>query len=235
MVATNARKLNDAVLAIVTGSTSSSACGPCTTATCCATPESRRVVETPQYLLLRVAARPVAPGGGDELAELISSLEYLPSSPTLFNSGTAHPQMSSCYLLDFARGQPRRHLRPLPMTSPACPPSRRHRAVSTAGSVRGSLIRGTNGLSNGIVPWLGTLDSSVAAVNRAAGAKGAACVYLETWHADIEEFLELRQRRRHRPAHAQPETWPAGSPTCPAESVEKDWQWSLFDPRGPAP
>ena len=57
---------------------------------------------------------------------------------------------------------------------------------------RGSLIRATNGKSNGIVPWLKTLDSSVAAVNQGGKRKGACCVYLETWHADIEEFLELR-------------------------------------------
>ena len=57
---------------------------------------------------------------------------------------------------------------------------------------RGSLIRSTNGHSNGIVPWLKTLDSSVAAVNQGGKRKGAACVYLETWHADIEDFLELR-------------------------------------------
>src|SRR5678810_777249 len=57
---------------------------------------------------------------------------------------------------------------------------------------QGSLIRGTNGHSNGIVPWLKTLDSSVSAVNQGGKRKGAACVYLETWHADIEEFLELR-------------------------------------------
>ena len=57
---------------------------------------------------------------------------------------------------------------------------------------RGSLIRGTNGQSNGIVPWLKTLDSSVAAVNQGGKRKGACCVYLESWHADIEDFLELR-------------------------------------------
>ncbi len=56
----------------------------------------------------------------------------------------------------------------------------------------GSLIRATNGLSNGIVPWLKTLDSSVAAVNQGGKRKGAACAYLEPWHADIESFLELR-------------------------------------------
>src|SRR3546814_7143858 len=57
---------------------------------------------------------------------------------------------------------------------------------------RGSLIRSTNGHSNGIVPWLKTLDSSVAAVNQGGKRKGAACVYLEPWHADVQEFLELR-------------------------------------------
>ena len=57
---------------------------------------------------------------------------------------------------------------------------------------RGSLIGSTNGHSNGIVPWLKTLDASVAAVNQGGKRKGACCVYLEPWHADIEEFLELR-------------------------------------------
>ena len=73
---------------------------------------------------------------------------------------------------------------------------RNSRAVSalpiTASVLKGSLIRGTNGHSNGIVPWLKTLDSSVAAVNQGGKRKGACCVYLETWHADIEDFLELR-------------------------------------------
>ena len=57
----------------------------------------------------------------------------------------------------------------------------------------GSLIRGTNGLSNGIVPWLKTLDSSVAAVNQGGRRKGACCIYLEPWHGDIEAFLDLRE------------------------------------------
>ena len=96
---------------------------------------------------------------------------------------------------------------------------------------RGSLIRGTNGLSNGIVPWLKTLDSSVSAVNQGGKRKGAACVYLETWHADIEEFLELRDntgdeaRRTHNLNLAN---W---VPDLFMERVEKDWTWSLFDPK----
>lgn len=96
---------------------------------------------------------------------------------------------------------------------------------------RGSLIRSTNGHSNGIVPWLKTLDSSVAAVNQGGKRKGAACVYLETWHADIEDFLELRDnagdeaRRTHNLNLAN---W---VPDLFMKRVEADQDWSLFDPR----
>jgi ribonucleoside-diphosphate reductase alpha chain len=195
-------------------------------------PETRRVIETPQYFLMRVACGlSRSPEEAIEFYELISSLDYLPSSPTLFNSGTAHPQMSSCYLLD----SPEDSLDGI---------YDRYRDVARlskhAGGIglsysrirsRGSLIRGTNGLSNGIVPWLKTLDSSVAAVNQGGRRKGAACVYLETWHADIEEFLELRDnvgdvsRRTHNLNLAN---W---IPDLFMERVENDWQWSLFDPK----
>ncbi len=95
---------------------------------------------------------------------------------------------------------------------------------------RGSLIRGTNGHSNGIVPFLRTLDASVAAVNQGGRRKGAACVYLETWHADLEEFLELRDntgedaRRTHNLniAHWIPDEF--------MRRVEADADWSLFSP-----
>jgi len=96
---------------------------------------------------------------------------------------------------------------------------------------RGSLIRGTNGHSNGIVPWLKTLDSSVAAVNQGGKRKGACCVYLETWHADIEDFLELRDntgdeaRRTHNLNLAN---W---IPDLFMKRVQADAVWSLFDPK----
>ena len=96
---------------------------------------------------------------------------------------------------------------------------------------RGSLIRGTNGLSNGIVPWLKTLDASVAAVNQGGRRKGAACVYLESWHADIEEFLELRDStgdEGRRARHINLANW---VPDLFMERVEHDWVWSLFDPK----
>jgi len=195
-------------------------------------PETRKVIETPQYFLMRVACGlSTNPEDAIEFYKLISSLEYLPSSPTLFNSGTTHPQMSSCYLLDS------------PTDSLDGIYNRYHdvaRLSKHAGGIglsysrirsRGSLIRGTNGLSNGIVPWLKTLDASVAAVNQGGRRKGAACVYLESWHADIEEFLELRDntgdlsRRTHNLNLAN---W---VPDLFMERVEKDWQWSLFDPK----
>ena len=195
-------------------------------------PDTRLVVETPQYFMLRVACGlSTDPDEAIAFYDLISSLAYLPSSPTLFNSGTMHPQMSSCYLLD----SPEDSLEGI---------YRRYTDIARlskyAGGIgvgwhrirsKGSLIKGTNGLSNGIVPWLKTLDSSVAAVNQGGRRKGAACVYLESWHADIEQFLELRDntgdhaRRTHNINLAN---W---VPDLFMERVEKDWQWSLFDPK----
>jgi ribonucleoside-diphosphate reductase alpha chain len=232
MVATHARKLNDAVLPERNWLYEFFGLRTVYDRYLLRHPETRRVIETPQYFLLRVACGLSRnPEEAIEFYELISSLEYLPSSPTLFNSGTAHPQMSSCYLLD----SPEDNLDAI---------YDRYRDVARlskhAGGIglsysrirsRGSLIRGTNGLSNGIVPWLKTLDSSVAAVNQGGRRKGAACVYLETWHADIEEFLELRDntgdtaRRTHNLNLAN---W---VPDLFMERVEKDWQWSLFDPK----
>ncbi|WP_415951928.1 ribonucleoside-diphosphate reductase subunit alpha [Streptomyces sp. KLOTTS4A1] len=199
-------------------------------------PITRKVIETPQHFMLRVAAGLAADESAaavDEVAALyglMSRLDYLPSSPTLFNSGTRHPQMSSCYLLDS------------PLDELDSIYDRYHqvaRLSKHAGGIglaysriraRGSLIRGTNGHSNGIVPFLKTLDASVAAVNQGGRRKGAAAVYLETWHADIEEFLELRDntgedaRRTHNLnlAHWIPDAF--------MRRVEADQDWSLFSP-----
>ena len=195
-------------------------------------PERRTVIETPQHFMLRVACG-LATSANDAIAfyDLMSSLAYLPSSPTLFNSGTAHPQMSSCYLLD----SPEDDLKAIyDCYTDIALLSKHAGGIGLSYSrVRssGSLIRGTNGVSNGIVPWLKTLDSSVCAVNQGGRRKGAACVYLESWHADIEEFLELKDntgdesRRTHNLNLAN---W---VPDLFMERVEKDWQWSLFDPK----
>ena len=195
-------------------------------------PDTRLVIETPQYFMLRVACGlSTDPGEAVTFYDLISSLAYLPSTPTLFNSGTTHPQMSSCYLLDSPEdsldGIYRRYTDIAQLSKYAGGIGVGWHRVRS----RGSLIKGTNGLSNGIVPWLKTLDSSVAAVNQGGRRKGAACVYLESWHADIEQFLELRDnvgdhaRRTH---HLNLANW---VPDLFMERVETDAAWSLFDPK----
>ena len=163
--------------------------------------------------------------------DLISTLDYMPSSPTLFNSASQRSQLSSCYLLD----SPKDDLSAI---------YDKYKDVALlskfAGGIglsfsrirsRGSLIKGTNGKSNGIIPFLKTLDSSVAAVNQGGRRKGAACIYLESWHHDIEAFLELRdntgdeQQRTHNLNIAN---W---VPDLFMKRVSEDKKWSLFDPK----
>ena len=157
-------------------------------------PQTRDVIESPQFFWMRVACGLAEnPYEAIDLYNLFSSLEYVPSTPTLFNSGTQHEQLSSCFLLD----SPQDSLDSIyKKYSDVAMLSKFSGGIGIAYHrvrSRGSLIRGTNGHSNGIVPWLKTLDSSVAAVNQGGKRKGACCVYLETWHADIEDFLELRE------------------------------------------
>jgi ribonucleoside-diphosphate reductase alpha chain len=194
-------------------------------------PVIRDVIETPQHFMLRVACGlSRTPREAIDFYRLISSLAYLPSSPTLFNSGTRHTQMSSCYLVDSPRDE---------LDSIYARYHQVARLSKFAGGIgigfsrvrsRGALIRSTNGKSNGIVPFLRTLDSSVAAVNQGGRRKGAACVYLETWHPDIEEFLQLRDntgedaRRTHNLNLAN---W---IPDEFMRRVEADQPWSLIDP-----
>ncbi|MEV0236320.1 ribonucleoside-diphosphate reductase subunit alpha [Nonomuraea sp. NPDC050786] len=195
-------------------------------------PETRAVLERPQHFFLRVACGlSESVEEAAELYALMSTLSYLPSSPTLFNAGARRPQLSSCFLLDSPRDELEAIYDRYGQVA---------RLSKYAGGIgiawtrvrsRGSLIRGTNGHSNGIVPWLRTLDASVAAVNQGGRRKGAACVYLETWHADIEEFLELRDntgedaRRTHNLNLAN---W---VPDEFMRRVEADEVWSLFDPK----
>ncbi|GGQ71225.1 ribonucleoside-diphosphate reductase subunit alpha [Couchioplanes azureus] len=194
-------------------------------------PRSRLVVETPQYWLLRVACGlSGTPGEAIGFYRLMSSLAYLPSSPTLFNSGTRHTQMSSCFLVD----SPRDELDSIY--------ERYHQVAKLSkfsGGIgiswsrvrgRGALIRGTNGRSNGIVPFLRTLDAGVAAVNQGGRRKGAACVYLEPWHPDIEEFLELRDNTGEEARRTHNLNLANWIPDEFMRRVEADADWSLIDP-----
>lgn len=195
-------------------------------------PTSRLVIETPQHFFLRIAcALSENVNEALELYTLFSSLEYLPSSPTLFNSGTQHEQLSSCFLLD----SPEDHLERI---------YERYKDVALlskfSGGIglayhrvrsRGSLIESTNGHSNGIVPWLKTLDASVAAVNQGGKRKGACCVYLESWHADIQEFLELRDNTGDSASRTHNLNLANWLSDLFMRRVEANEPWSLFDPK----
>jgi len=194
--------------------------------------ETRDVIETPQYFFLRVACGLSNTfQEAKEFYDLISHLDYMPSSPTLFNSASTLPQLSSCYLLD----------------SPSDDLSSiydKYKDIALlskyAGGIgvsfsrirsRGSLIKGTNGHSKGVVPFLKTMDSSVAAVNQGGRRKGAACVYMEPWHADIEEVLELRNNtgdENQRTHNLNLANW---IPDLFMKRVTEDKMWSLFDPK----
>ncbi|MGB6744641.1 MAG: ribonucleoside-diphosphate reductase subunit alpha, partial [Terracidiphilus sp.] len=195
-------------------------------------PLSRKVIETPQYFFLRVACGLAGtPHEAIEFYRIIASLDYLPSSPTLFNSGTRHAQMSSCYLHD----SPSDSLESIyDAYKDVALLSKFSGGIGLAfHRVRseGSLIRATNGLSNGIVPWLRTLDSSVAAVNQGGKRKGACCVYLEPWHADVESFLELRENTgdlSRRTYNLNLANW---IPDLFMRRVDENGMWSLFDPK----
>jgi ribonucleoside-diphosphate reductase alpha chain len=195
-------------------------------------PVSRKVIETPQYFMMRVAAAlAMTVADALETYRLISNMNYIPSTPTLFNAGTTHEQMSSCYLM----APPEDSIEGIyEIYGEIAFNSKFAGGIGSPwGTIRSadSLIKGTNGKSNGILPWLKTLDSSVAAVNQGGRRKGAAAVYLPTWHADIEDFLELRNNtldankatRNLNLAHWVPDLF--------MDAVDQDRDWYLFDPK----
>ena len=194
-------------------------------------PTKRTVLETPQMWLLRVAC-----GLANDIEEAktfyetLSSLVFLPGTPTLFNSGTTHSQLASCYLVD----SPQDSLKDIyDAYAEVAQLSKWAGGIGIEWSrvrSRGSLIAGTNGESSGLIPWLNTLDASVASVNQGGKRKGAACVYLPTWHADIQNFLELRDNtgpHEQRTYNLNLANW---IPDEFMRRVSRDEMWSLFDP-----
>ncbi|WP_245679304.1 ribonucleoside-diphosphate reductase subunit alpha [Actinomadura hibisca] len=195
-------------------------------------PSTRRVVERPQYFLLRVAVGlSDTVEDAEHLYGLMARLEYLPSSSTLLNSGTRHAQLSSCFVLN----SPEDELESI---------YERYAQVARfskyAGGIgvswsrirsRGSRVAGIDGHSQGIVPWLRVLDSTITAVDQGGRRKGAACVYLEPWHADVEEFLELRDNTGEEARRAHNLNLANWVPDEFMRRVEADADWSLFDPK----
>lgn len=157
----------------------------------------KSIYEMPQHFLMRVAMglailedNPTA--RAIEFYDVMSQMEYFPSTPTLFNSGTRHAQMSSCYLSyvpDDLKG-----IFDLGITQTAMLSKWAGGVGTSWTSVRGngSIIKSTNGRSNGIVPFLKVLDSTAVAVNQGGKRKGAVAPYLENWHIDFMDFCDLR-------------------------------------------
>ena len=168
-----------------------------------------------------------------EFYKLLSSFDYMSSTPTLFNSGTKRPQLSSCYLTT------------IPDDLDGIFSAMKDNALLSkwAGGLgndwtpvraMNSYIKGTNGKSQGVVPFLKVANDTAVAVNQGGKRKGAMCGYLETWHLDIEEFLELRKNtgdERRRTHDMNTANW---VPDLFMKRMEQDKNWTLFSP-GEAP
>jgi ribonucleoside-diphosphate reductase alpha chain len=194
--------------------------------------------ELPQIFFMRVAMGLAAEEDNREdraieFYRLLSSFDYMSSTPTLFNSGTLRPQLSSCYLttipddLDGIFGA---------MKDNALLSKWAGGLGNDWSPVRalGSYIKGTNGKSQGVVPFLKVANDTAVAVNQGGKRKGAMCAYLETWHLDIEEFLDLRKNTgddRRRTHDMNTANW---VPDLFMKRVELGANWTLFSP-GEAP
>lgn len=164
-----------------------------------------------------------------EFYTLLSSFDYCSSTPTLFNSGTLRPQLSSCYLttvpddLDGIYGAIKDNALLSKFAGGLGNDWTPVRAM-------GSHIKGTNGKSQGVVPFLNVANASAVAVNQGGKRKGAVCAYLETWHLDIEEFLELRKNTgddRRRTHDMNTANW---IPDLFMKRVHENANWTLFSP-----
>ena len=191
-------------------------------------------IELPQVFFMRVAMG-LAINELDresrtiEFYELLSSFDFMSSTPTLFNSGTCRPQLSSCYLST------------VPDNLDGIFSAIRDDALLSkfAGGLgndwsrvrsMGAHIKGTNGKSQGVVPFLKVANDTAVAVNQGGKRKGAMCAYLESWHLDIEEFLELRKNTgddRRRTHDMNTANW---IPDLFMQRVSKGGDWTLFSP-----
>lgn len=164
-----------------------------------------------------------------EFYDVISALLYVPSTPTLFNSGTNHSQMSSCFLTtvsDDLRDIYRQYADNAMLSKYAGGLGNDWTGIRASGS----WIKGTNGRSQGVIPFIKVQDSSTIAVNQGGKRKGAVCAYLEVWHLDIEDFIELRKNtgdERRRTHDMNTASWVND---LFLERVEQNADWTLFCP-----
>jgi ribonucleoside-diphosphate reductase alpha chain len=190
--------------------------------------------ELPQAFFMRVAMGLAIneidrEGRAIEFYELLSSFDFMSSTPTLFNSGTLRPQLSSCYLttvpddLDGIYGAIKDNALLSKFAGGLGNDWSRVRGL-------GAHIKGTNGTSQGVVPFLKVANDTAVAVNQGGKRKGAVCAYLETWHVDIEEFLELRKNTgddRRRTHDMNTANW---IPDLFMKRVAEEGEWTLFSP-----
>ena len=164
-----------------------------------------------------------------EFYTALSTFQVCSSSPTLFNAGTLHPQLSSCYLtsvqddLDNIFKSVRDNALLSKWSGGLGNDWTNVRAL-------GSRIKGTNGESQGIIPFLKVVNDAAVAVNQGGKRKGAVCTYLEVWHADIDEFLDLRKNTGDDRRRAHDMNTAAWIPDLFMERVEQDGRWTLFSP-----
>ena len=194
-----------------------------------------RRIESPQFFWMRVCLGLSLNEGEKkneraiEFYELLSSFLFTSSTPTLFNSGTLHPQLSSCYLTTVMDDLD--HI--FKCISDDAKLSKWAGGLGndwTNVRATGSLIKGTNGESQGVIPFLKVANDTAVAVNQGGKRKGAMCAYLETWHLDIEEFLELRKNTgddRRRAHDMNTANW---IPDLFMKRVKENAQWTLFSP-----
>jgi ribonucleoside-diphosphate reductase alpha chain len=197
--------------------------------------ENQRRLETPQIFWMRVAMG-LALQEGDQKTEwairfynTISSFDYCPATPTLFNSGTVHSQLSSCYLSTIKDDLA--HI--FKVIADDAQLSKWAGGIGndwTPVRATGSVIKGTNGTSQGIIPFMKVANDTAVAVNQGGKRKGAMCAYLETWHLDVEDFLELRKNtgdERRRTHDMNTANW---IPDLFMQRVLDGGSWTLFSP-----
>jgi len=196
--------------------------------------EGRRL-ETVQYFWMRVAMGLAINEGAQkneraiEFYEALSTFRFVSSTPTLFNSGTLHPQLSSCYLSTVMDDLD--HI--FKVIGDDAKLSKWAGGIGndwTNIRATGGHIKGTNGRSQGVIPFLKVANDTAVAVNQGGKRKGAMCAYLETWHLDIEDFLELRKNtgdERRRTHDMNTANW---IPDLFMKRVKAGAQWTLFSP-----
>lgn len=193
-----------------------------------------RRIEMPQYFWMRVAMglainEPDREERAIEFYRILSSMRFTSATPTLFNAATNHPQLSSCYLSTVSDDL--EHI--FKCVSDNAKLSKWAGGLGndwTSIRATNSHINGTNGCSQGVIPFLKVVNDTAVAVNQGGKRKGAVCSYLETWHLDIEEFLELRKntgddRRRTHDMHTA--NW---IPDLFMKRVQRNQSWTLFSP-----